>query len=447
MREQLERYLPLEPPVGRAVDDAHPASPDQVLDAVAEGLRSDPSSSETGHVALLVEAVRLDRTRSTPGGSAGARATPRLADSVRTGVSPRRGRLRTRAASRRPARLTPVASEDTPLIRRRRAPRRGSRGAPIRPPPRDDDGPRRCSRGRGRRRSSTRRWFGKSECAAPRRTTRSEPWRRRRCCGRQVVREVGVARDELLAPAPGRWGRPRPRASTSPRSEGMCLQRHSVDLLVRGLACRLRRWRRRSTRTQRRERLGKSCWTSDFSDRSRSSPTGARSSSAADGRARCSRSCSAREPGRSDRPADRRPLGRRAAADRAEDGPDVRRGAAQGARRRRARDRVARLRAPRRRRRARPRPLRASGRDGASSEPAAPHLLREALALWRGPALAEFAYEAWAQTEIARLEELRLTALEDRFEADLATGRAPRSSASSRPLRASTRSATGSARS
>jgi DNA-binding SARP family transcriptional activator len=60
-----------------------------------------------------------------------------------------------------------------------------------------------------------------------------------------------------------------------------------------------------------------------------------------------------------------------------------------------------------------------------SSEPAAAAgLLRDALALWRGPALAEFAYEPWAQTEIARLEELRLAALEDRFEADLASGRA-----------------------
>ena len=50
--------------------------------------------------------------------------------------------------------------------------------------------------------------------------------------------------------------------------------------------------------------------------------------------------------------------------------------------------------------------------------------LRTALALWRGPPLGEFAYEPWAQTEIARLEELRLAALEHRFEADLATGRA-----------------------
>jgi DNA-binding SARP family transcriptional activator/ABC-type branched-subunit amino acid transport system substrate-binding protein/DNA-binding beta-propeller fold protein YncE len=49
--------------------------------------------------------------------------------------------------------------------------------------------------------------------------------------------------------------------------------------------------------------------------------------------------------------------------------------------------------------------------------------LRRALALWRGPALADFAYESFAQTEIARLDELQLTALEERIEADLALGR------------------------
>jgi len=49
--------------------------------------------------------------------------------------------------------------------------------------------------------------------------------------------------------------------------------------------------------------------------------------------------------------------------------------------------------------------------------------LRQALALWRGPALADFAYEPFAQTEIARLDELQLTALEERLEADLALGR------------------------
>jgi hypothetical protein len=48
--------------------------------------------------------------------------------------------------------------------------------------------------------------------------------------------------------------------------------------------------------------------------------------------------------------------------------------------------------------------------------------LRAALALWRGPALAEFAYEPFAQPAIARLEELRLTVLERRIDADLACG-------------------------
>jgi DNA-binding SARP family transcriptional activator len=49
--------------------------------------------------------------------------------------------------------------------------------------------------------------------------------------------------------------------------------------------------------------------------------------------------------------------------------------------------------------------------------------LRDALSLWRGPALADFAYESFAQTAIARLEEIRLAAVELRIEADLALGR------------------------
>ena len=49
--------------------------------------------------------------------------------------------------------------------------------------------------------------------------------------------------------------------------------------------------------------------------------------------------------------------------------------------------------------------------------------LREGLALWRGPPLADFAYEPFAQAEIARLEQLRLAALEQRIEADLELGR------------------------
>ncbi|MGI9097406.1 MAG: ATP-binding protein [Solirubrobacteraceae bacterium] len=50
-------------------------------------------------------------------------------------------------------------------------------------------------------------------------------------------------------------------------------------------------------------------------------------------------------------------------------------------------------------------------------------ILREALSLWRGPALAELAFEPFAAAEIARLEEQHLAALETRIEADLADGR------------------------
>jgi DNA-binding SARP family transcriptional activator len=49
--------------------------------------------------------------------------------------------------------------------------------------------------------------------------------------------------------------------------------------------------------------------------------------------------------------------------------------------------------------------------------------LQEALALWRGPALADFAYQDFAQAAIARLEEIRLAAVELRIDADLALGR------------------------
>lgn len=47
--------------------------------------------------------------------------------------------------------------------------------------------------------------------------------------------------------------------------------------------------------------------------------------------------------------------------------------------------------------------------DGEPAEATA--MLRDAVALWRGPALADVAYEAFAQPAIARLEELRLAAL------------------------------------
>jgi DNA-binding SARP family transcriptional activator len=49
--------------------------------------------------------------------------------------------------------------------------------------------------------------------------------------------------------------------------------------------------------------------------------------------------------------------------------------------------------------------------------------LREALGLWRGPALADLADAPFARTEAARLEESRLAATEERIEADLACDR------------------------
>jgi DNA-binding SARP family transcriptional activator len=54
---------------------------------------------------------------------------------------------------------------------------------------------------------------------------------------------------------------------------------------------------------------------------------------------------------------------------------------------------------------------------------AAGDLLREALALWRGDALADFTYESFAQAPAARLEEVRLAATERRIELDLLLGR------------------------
>ena len=59
----------------------------------------------------------------------------------------------------------------------------------------------------------------------------------------------------------------------------------------------------------------------------------------------------------------------------------------------------------------------AAGRVGRAAS-----LLEEALSLWRGPPLAEFAYERFAQAEIARLDELRVGALEELVEAKLALG-------------------------
>ncbi len=66
-------------------------------------------------------------------------------------------------------------------------------------------------------------------------------------------------------------------------------------------------------------------------------------------------------------------------------------------------------------------------REGTQALPAAPAraatLLGEALSLWRGTPLAEFADEPFARTESPRLEELWINAVTARVEADLALGR------------------------
>jgi len=65
--------------------------------------------------------------------------------------------------------------------------------------------------------------------------------------------------------------------------------------------------------------------------------------------------------------------------------------------------------------------LLAEARDAPVAERAAK--LREAIDMWRGPPLEEFAFEAFAEGEIARLGELRLNLLEERIEADIEAGR------------------------
>ena len=57
--------------------------------------------------------------------------------------------------------------------------------------------------------------------------------------------------------------------------------------------------------------------------------------------------------------------------------------------------------------------------------PGAANDLRDALSLWRGPPLADLTELEFAQGEIRRLEELRLGAVMDRIDAELALGRGP----------------------
>jgi YVTN family beta-propeller protein len=69
--------------------------------------------------------------------------------------------------------------------------------------------------------------------------------------------------------------------------------------------------------------------------------------------------------------------------------------------------------------------LRAEGRDALErGDPGgAAERLRAALGLWRGEALSDIGFEPFIQTEAARLEGLRLDAVQDRIDADLTTGR------------------------
>jgi predicted ATPase/DNA-binding SARP family transcriptional activator len=69
--------------------------------------------------------------------------------------------------------------------------------------------------------------------------------------------------------------------------------------------------------------------------------------------------------------------------------------------------------------------LAAAGRAQLRKDPAAAAItLRQALGLWRGPALAEVAETDFGRAAIARLDELRLATLENRTDADLRAGTA-----------------------
>ncbi|MEU9142584.1 BTAD domain-containing putative transcriptional regulator [Streptomyces sp. NPDC048349] len=69
--------------------------------------------------------------------------------------------------------------------------------------------------------------------------------------------------------------------------------------------------------------------------------------------------------------------------------------------------------------------LASAGRGALASDPGeAAALLRQALGLWRGPALLDVAASGFFRAPVARLTELRMAVLEDRIEADLRVGRA-----------------------
>ena len=140
----------------------------------------------------------------------------------------------------------------------------------------------------------------------------------------------------------------------------------------------------------------------------------------------------------------RRALGRVAAGDGGQEHPALRLAAAQGARRGPARHAPAGLRPAGRARTSSTRRASAPRRRGARRRARARRAqAARGAGLWRGPPLADLEYEPFAQAEIARLRELRLAALEQRIDADLAAGATRSSSASSRRWSPSTRCASG----
>ena len=122
----------------------------------------------------------------------------------------------------------------------------------------------------------------------------------------------------------------------------------------------------------------------------------------------------------SSRPAGGGAVGRGAAVQRSEDGAALRLAAAPAAGRQRRGDRHARprLRAPA----SRPTTVDVARFERLVRASRAP---REALALWRGEALADVADEPFAAAEIRRLDELRVHAHELAIEADLDAGAMP----------------------
>src|SRR5262245_60644665 len=79
------------------------------------------------------------------------------------------------------------------------------------------------------------------------------------------------------------------------------------------------------------------------------------------------------------------------------------------------------------------------GANAAGDPEAAADSLRAALGLWRGAALTDLAYEAFARTEIERLEELRITAREELIDAGRALGHHRRAAAELGPRTAADR--------